>query len=85
MELTLDLESLRMINIGEINEGKHLSQLPPDQKSVLDDLSDEFKTSELKTLMDENGYSERILYVWLTKWQSDGQITKISQGKFLKN
>ena len=85
MELILDPKSLRMINTGEINERKHLSPLNEDQNSILKKLDVEFTTSELKTQMIDNGYSERVLYDWLKKWLYDDHITKISQGKYQKN
>ena len=84
IELTLDPDSLRMINIGEISERKHLSTMTIDQKTILDELPDEFKTGELKTLMDGNGYGERVKYDWLKKWEDNDHIGKISQGKYRK-
>jgi len=85
LELTLDPESLRMINTGEISEHKHLTPLTEDQNSILNRLDNEFTTAELKTQMTDNGYSERVIYDWLKKWLNDGHITKISQGNYQKS
>ena len=72
-------------NIGEISENKHLTPLTEEQNSILSSLPDEFHTADLKKSMKEHGYSERVIYDWLKKFQSNDHIKKQGQGKYSKN
>jgi hypothetical protein len=83
--LRLDQETLLFENIGEISEKKHLTPLTQEQNSILNSLPDEFKTADLKRSMIENGYSERSIYEWLNKFQTNDHIKKQGQGKYSKN
>ena len=83
--LRLDQETLLFENVGEISEKKHLTPLTEEQNIILNDLPDEFQTADLKKSMKEHGYSERAIYDWLRKFQTNDHIKKQGQGKYSKN